>query len=598
MARKKELCKAANGLFMRSIGWKATATGGYAQHKFYLGRDEDAARLAGLRLEKLWEEVCARWEREQVEVTASSAVSGRQFIFDGETFCEVPASLPISGRPVWDETTLAIAEAVRLGESVARVSLPLPFSVMVPESPLIAHWFDQLQNDITIIKIELRILEAQVSTEESLRKEGERLMEMGRRMAVKAIGGQTLHAALDAYATWISSRYVGVDRKPTHWAGAQVRQITFLRTHLLDGPLGELDAERIDAHLEVLRLRPECQVGGSCSATWARNCLKQFRHFLRWLTRKSEFGWKRPPDLDFTTLPIPLTHQEKALPGSPAQVATYTLDELKTLHEYATPLQRLFMLLALNCGFGRAELASLNASEVYLRSPHPHATLVGIPASAADSWILRIRQKTGVYGEWGLWPETVVAIDWWLRQRASIEVGAGVDTLLVTGTGQRYDTPTRGNHPNYQIPNSWFALTERIRKDDLEFRKLSFTKLRKTAGNLIRKVAGGEVAGVFLSHGTPVPADRLLDVYTNRPFAKVFEALDRVGEQLRPVFATVALPFPEKLSRGGPNISRSKIRQIQELKREGLKTGAIAKRVGVSPETVRRWADSEQPQSE
>ncbi len=30
--------------------------------------------------------------------------------------------------------------------------------------------------------------------------------------------------------------------------------------------------------------------------------------------------------------------------------------------------------------------------------------------------------------------------------------------LLVTRKGQRYDTPTKGNHPNFQIPNGWYAL--------------------------------------------------------------------------------------------------------------------------------------------
>src|SRR5262245_16683554 len=182
------------------------------------------------------------------------------------------------------------------------------------------------------------------------------------------------------------------------------------------------------------------------------------------------------------------------------------------------------MLLALNCGFGRAEVASLDTAEVLLRQKHPHEEEVGLQSSAADSWVLRIRPKTGVYGEWKLWPETVAGIGWWLRQRAAITTAAKVSTLLVTRKGHRYDAPTKGNHANFQIPNSWFQLTERIRKEQAAFRRLSFNKLRKTAGNLVRALAGGEVAGVFLCHGTPVKADELLDLYSNRPFAKVFEA--------------------------------------------------------------------------
>ncbi len=248
------------------------------------------------------------------------------------------------------------------------------------------------------------------------------------------------------------------------------------------------------------------------------------------------------------------------------------------------------MLLALNCGFGRAELGSLEASEVLLRRRHPHEREVGHPSTDADSWVFRVRHKSGVYGEWKLWPETAAAVDWWLRQRAGIAVAAGVTTLLVTRMGQRFDAPTKGNHPNYQIPNGWFQLTERVRKDHPEFRGLSFNKLRKTAGNLIRGEAGGEVAAVFLCHGTPVRADALLDLYTNRPFARVFDALERVGGALRPLWGGVEAPFPEQPKKGGPNISLATIRRIQSLKRQGYMTGYVAEKLGVSTETVRRWA--------
>ncbi|MCY2994551.1 MAG: helix-turn-helix domain containing protein [Planctomycetota bacterium] len=201
-----------------------------------------------------------------------------------------------------------------------------------------------------------------------------------------------------------------------------------------------------------------------------------------------------------------------------------------------------------------------------------------------------IRHKTGVYGEWKLWPETVRAVEWWLRQRDKITVAPEVTTLLVTRKGQRYDSPTKRDHSNAQIPNSWDRLVEQVRKDHPKFRKLSYNKLRKTASTLIRNEADGEVAGVFLCHGTPVKSDGLLDVYTNRPFAKVFEAIDRVGERLRPLWATVKDPFPEETVKGGPNISQGTIRRIQQLRLQGFKITHIAKELNVSTETVRRWS--------
>ena len=84
--------------------------------------------------------------------------------------------------------------------------------------------------------------------------------------------------------------------------------------------------------------------------------------------------------------------------------------------------------------------------------------------------------------------------------------------MLVTKKGQRYDAPTKGNHANLLIPNSWIKLTKRVRKDHANFRVLSYNKLRKTAGNLVREHASGEIAAVFLCHGKPVKADSLLDV--------------------------------------------------------------------------------------
>ena len=64
MSVRKELCRASNGVFVRNLGWKVTAAGGYTQHKFYLGREESAAKLVSLRLEQLWKQVSVRWARE------------------------------------------------------------------------------------------------------------------------------------------------------------------------------------------------------------------------------------------------------------------------------------------------------------------------------------------------------------------------------------------------------------------------------------------------------------------------------------------------------------------------------------------------------
>ena len=63
MGRKKDLGRASNGLYFRNLGWKQTLNG-YAQQKFYLGRDEPKAKLANLRLEQVWQQITRIWERD------------------------------------------------------------------------------------------------------------------------------------------------------------------------------------------------------------------------------------------------------------------------------------------------------------------------------------------------------------------------------------------------------------------------------------------------------------------------------------------------------------------------------------------------------
>ncbi len=276
----------------------------------------------------------------------------------------------------------------------------------------ISDWLDKLQADITGIKLELLDPKAGQVPDELLQSEGQRLVDMGRRLLHKRAGGETLHAALTAYGRWIEEKFLGADRQVTQWGRTQGRHVAFMRKHLPDGSLAALDAHRIDELLDVLRLRPAGDDGRAVSVTWTRNVIKQFRHFLRWLNRSPEFVWRTPAGLELGQIRIPLNPTEKSRLARSSQVETYTPAELGTLWEYATPFQRLVMLLALNCGFGKAELASLELSEVLLRKRHPHEREVGHAGSDADSWVLRVRHKSSVYGEWKLWPETVQAIDW------------------------------------------------------------------------------------------------------------------------------------------------------------------------------------------
>lgn len=142
-------------------------------------------------------------------------------------------------------------------------------------------------------------------------------------------------------------------------------------------------------------------------------------------------------------------------------------------------------------------------------------------------YIKRLRYKTQTYGEWRLWDVTQKGIVW--MQQLHHE---DVPTVIVTKDGKPVEYLTEGSNRSAKLANAWAGLTKRAKKDHESFRELSFNKLRKTAGDMIRDIAGGDVP---LSR-----SDRLRrpDRGLHEPnFAKVFEAIKVMGERLAPVFA-------------------------------------------------------------
>ena len=246
------------------------------------------------------------------------------------------------------------------------------------------------------------------------------------------------------------------------------------------------------------------------------------------------------------------THETQARMTA-EQVETYTKEELKVLWDYGTDLHRTLLLLGLNCGFGIGEIGTLARNEIQ------------------GEFIKRIRWKSKVYGEWKLWPIT--------RDLLAKVKPSQTPWLLVTETGKQLIEPTKSNYRGNYIPNRWTALLRRIQKDHPDFRALSFNKLRKTASNLIRECSDGEIAGIFLCHGQAVKTDDLADVYTNRPFWKVFQAQERVWDSLKPFFQGEAVAECK--------VSVGTIRKIQALHDAGVSVKQIAEIGGVAETTVR-----------
>jgi hypothetical protein len=387
---------------------------------------------------------------------------------------------------------------------------------------------------------------------------------------------QTFHQAVDAYVASLATSH------PTVWGGMKARLIKFITEYEPDFTLASLDTPKIDSVLRLHARRPVSRhTGGPVSEKWARNCIKEFKAFLRWLHRSREWSWRFPDDYEHhQPVKVVRTQQDRAKITSLA-VSVFSVDELRVLWKYALPWERLCVALALNCGFGMAEIGTLQRAELHLGEIHPHAHQIGVAAEPGD-WIMRLRGKTDVYGEWRLWPVTVAALRWITTLRPHA-------TRVVTpkGGGELHPVGQRNN----QIANAWNRLLDRVGKDHPEFRRLSFGKLRKTAINLVRQASGEEIAALFASHGQPV-FDDLMSVYANPRWAALHRTTEAVGGSLASVvFAGVPEPFAQRENRGGPNISLGVRDRILEGLAAGKRVNVVAAEAGVSRETVRRWRD-------
>jgi hypothetical protein len=244
------------------------------------------------------------------------------------------------------------------------------------------------------------------------------------------------------------------------------------------------------------------------------------------------------------------------------------MEQVGILWKHATPLERVFIALGINCGFGAGEIGTLAEAEVN------------------GSLIKRLRHKTKVFGAWWLFPITRSAIEW-ARKRKEV-LGFTSDYLLVSDSGQPYNAVTVGNNNNQKIRNSWNRLIKRVKAENRDFPKLSFGKLRKTASSWIRRIGDGEISSIFLTHGKATD-DPLLDVYADRHFRKLFKCQQRIWKKLRGVL-TGDFPEPKPHKPTSHRHKDALKKRIRKLKRQGYKLTKIAQMTNTPLSTVSRIA--------
>ena len=141
--------------------------------------------------------------------------------------------------------------------------------------------------------------------------------------------------------------------------------------------VAELDLS--DYRMDLLRLPVSERTGKQISPRTAKVRLEHVRAFFAWSYRHSLLD-RLPRNIEgFTKVRVP-----------PPEVRVFTSDELRRLWDAAPSRTRLFVALALNCGYGQKDISDLRRCEIDLD--------VGV--------IDRRRSKTGIYTRHALWPVT------------------------------------------------------------------------------------------------------------------------------------------------------------------------------------------------
>ncbi len=522
--RRTELKASLDGHYRRNLGFRQNGAGVIFQPKFCLG---SAKRKAQERLDK----IAAIWRR--VELTA----------LDDET------------RPRWDDLSLGIAKAIangepqygmertcddpfRYAEHVDAAARVYPEIRVVPADEEFyreGKAQDQAKRADIVDKEKECLRRAQFLRDLALETPGNAVKH------VDLLGDCTLHQAFDAYSKWIGNEKFDKSENAVNDTGI-TRQclVRHLKAYLADRPLTVLaDFASVDQPFGLLRNRPITRHGKSMARKTASNLIGELSRFFDWLHKSPDWDWRKPPDYDdISHRPIEL---ESDLEVESREIPTYTVDQLQTLYHHATPLERLLLLLGINCAFGADQVGRLKVGEIQEKN--------GI------HYIKRIRRKQKVRGIHRLFKVTLEGLRWAIRGREDQPHAY----VLVNRKGHPLWRKTRSGRRCRDIANAWYRLLDRVceaeKKAKREFPRYGFNTLRDTSADMIRRIGGGEVASARLTHKHQ-SGDKNLRRYTNVPWKMVFKVQRRLEKKLESALDGVANPFFDGKGNKGRKIGK------------------------------------------
>jgi hypothetical protein len=553
--RETSLKPDRNGVIWRNLGWKKTRTGQRSQHKFNLGTNRKEAQYRFAILKRLWQTI---QEREGEDATWDDfTLRVGTGIASGKTEVEIEHRKSKSYR---QDAEWYYVDDATYARSINDVQMKYPFVKFVPESP------DAYQRGVeklaALAAADLDRLDDEVGRQKKT------LTDLG-----KPIPGEMLHDALDDYVEWIKVEYFDKTEGHVNDSGmTKIRQVKTIRSRLENAPLSSLDYKGVDGVFGYFRKRPLSKRGGK-PMTWksCQHYLGELDRFFDWLHLSRDYQWRKPEDHELVRKkPDGLEGDEEA---EAEEVPTYTVDQLAILNEYATPIERVFFLLGINCAFGADQSGRLKVRDVRLSDDGP-------------SYIRRIRRKKKVKGTHMLFKQTVEAMRWAMDRRGRQEPPPTPSSiLLLNDEGRPYWRKTKGGNRCRDIANMWYRLLDRVRVDHIDFPRYGFNTLRDTSSNMIREIAGQEAASMHLTHRHQ-SQDRNLINYTNPPFKRLFRAQRKLELKLQRVFvAAPKEPFAPAMRAYTP---RTIVKKIQEMKSEGASISEIARAAKVARTTVYR----------
>lgn len=542
--RQRDLTPDRDGYYRRNLGF---VRGRRSQPKINLGT---AKRAAQERLAK----IAAIWQR--IELEAASE--------------DTP--------PIWDDLSLAIAKAIGEGRGEYRVE---PLSDDPDQYIRLVAAAAKEYPEITILPANERLYQSGLEHEARLNKVGREMLVMAQELKdvvledtrnkakfADLLNEQMLHQALDAYGEWIKVEKFDQSEGATNDTGMTRRNmVKQLKRHLApDTPLSSLsDYHSVDQLFGILRKRPVTdRYGKTMARKTASNLIGELGRFLTWLHKSPEWTWRKPDDYsEISRTPVEL---ESDVASETKEVPTYTIAQLRTLFEYATPLERLLIALGLNCAYGADQIGRLRIGEIHRKK--------GV------YYIRRVRRKKKVVGIHRLFKVTVEGLQWAIQGREEQENAH----VLLNSKGHSLWRKTKGGNRCKDIPNAWYRLLERVCADDNGFPRYGFNALRDTSSSLVRRFAGQEMASLHLTHRHQ-SSDTNLRRYANAPWPKLFKAHRSLEKLLRKVFA-IENPWSDRVHQ---YVSQQSIRRMRELRKQDVPVAQIAREVGVAKTTVYRW---------